>query len=236
MKTQNSAKGKNKGAFGKVWKALVEFKLLLIAIATLAVAVCLHLLVFEDWWAIIFAAAESIVFFVYTQRERELSLRDYISWTLIVFAVFALTTPLFGTGLGWHLLGNIIGFIILFVIFQFNDLGSGDPFFDYAGPFFITLVVMFFAQLTAIGIDSAKEEEKQDLYYDSIIISETPYYKVEKVLTLVENGYTYFVVVTENDTLYLWGHHFPEAVFIDTASYVAAIKDQNDKIIRLEIK
>jgi len=104
MKKIKICREKIKGTLSKIWKAIVEFKLSLIAIAALTVAVCIHCIVLKDWWAIIFAAAESIVFFVYTPRERELSLLDYISWALIVFAVFALTTPLFGTGLGWHLL------------------------------------------------------------------------------------------------------------------------------------
>ncbi len=234
MKKLKAAEKKIKGTLGKIWKALVAYRLFLIGIAALAVAVCLHWLVFDDWWAIVFAVPQSVLFFVFTQRDKQLSLLDYIAWTLIVVAVLAVATPLFGSGLGWHLLGNFLGFLLLLAIFGFSGYWDELLSEGFILLFFIIMVVVFFAQLVAVCINATKEEKQMNIYYDSMI-DNAPYYKVEKVTSFVEKGNTYYVVVTEKDTLQLPVYRYPNAMFIDTCDYVAVVKD-GSKIVRLAIK
>ena len=236
MEQKKSSKNENNNILRKIWKAIVEFRMVVIGIAALVVAVCLHCLVFEDWWAIIFAVVESVVFFIIVKREQYLDMRDKIAFTAICFAVFAITTPLFGTGLGWHILGNIIGLVIVFVIILIAfDCIYYD---DFVMPYITTLVILFVSQLISLAISEGRNEianeKKQDNYYNKMI-SEAPYYKVDKVLNFVRDGNTYYVVVTKYDTVVLSVKDYPKAVFVDTSSSVSFVTD-GARVKRFKLK
>lgn len=252
-KSKKSERNPKTGIFGKIGgvpqkiaKFVSKNLFLSISIACVVIALVLEFTVFNDWWAFFFAVVGSIVtFFWLRDCSYQEDFSTFLSFAFCCFFVLTITTSVFGSGIGWHILGYIIGCVVFAVgiyladLFLSLELGIDGEFGDFAAYLFITLVFLSVIECVIVFIlaYSASEVEKQNqqTYFDKKI-EEAPFYKVEKVFNEVHEGNTHYIILTEKDTLDFSVVEYPNARYIDTSYNIACVRDGDGNVVRLEYR